>query len=304
MRESQALVMLEIAYNLAENTHDAMRRIARAAMSVAPRGPVTVACFDSCGQLDPGSVRFERASKDYEIAQHLAIAWRLRTALGGADRCSAPSVGPRTAATTARDVLRCAVVAHERSRAGSPVAGSQSLWQAIVAGHWSLLDAFTAAETRYIVASKNPAGGGTLRALAQRECSVLEPTLGGHSGKWISLELKLCESTVARVLRTALRRIGVTDTADLVGVRNAVFEPIDGVVAGVELAVARLTPGAAAPCLTDAERAIVMGLVGGKRAAAIARERGTTPRTVSNQLTSVYRKLGVCSRREVLALFL
>jgi DNA-binding NarL/FixJ family response regulator len=372
MRDAEALVLLEIAYNLAESAHHAVRRIARAARGATPRGPVTVACFTSRAQIDLGAVRFERASKDYmarffewqrrvsgemhelclavtpglvglpagagqpppaqlesmihrvssmcviantgdgrgiyilldhprarewspgqlhhlhEIAQHLAIAWRLRTALAGA--------------TSARDVLRSAVVARPPSRTEPLAAGSRSLWQAIVAGQWSLLDTFTAAGTRYIVAFKNPAEGAALRALARRECSVLELALGGHSGKWISLELELCESTVARVLRTALRRVGVTDIAGLVGVRNAVFEPIDGVVSGVELAVARLTPGGGPPCLSDAERAIVMGLVGGKRAAAIARERGTAPRTVSNQLANVYRKLGVCSRREVLAL--
>ena len=44
-------------------------------------------------------------------------------------------------------------------------------------------------------------------------------------------------------------------------------------------------------------------LLGGKRSAAIARERGTSPRTVAHQITSTYQKLGVSSRRELLALF-
>jgi DNA-binding NarL/FixJ family response regulator len=385
MQDAQALVMLEIAYNLAHSTHGAMRRIARAVRSAIPRGPVAVAYFDSNGQIVPGSVKFERADEDYisrffewqrlvpvalrqlalattsrviglsgvdqhllpeleimvrqvssmyvmanigdgrgihillghpharewptgqpryfhEIAQHLAIAWRLRTGLGVADLRAALSVDPDAPTPVARDVLRCAMVARERSRAGQPAAGNQRLWQAILAGQWSLLDVFTAAQTRYIVAYRNPAGGMMLRALPARERSVLELTLAGHSGKWISLELKLCESTAARALRLALRRVGVTDTAGLVGVRNAEFEPIEGLVAGVELAVARLPAIAAAPTLSDAERAIVTEIVGGKRVAAIARERGTSPRTVSNQLASVYRKLGVCSRREVLAL--
>jgi DNA-binding CsgD family transcriptional regulator len=70
----------------------------------------------------------------------------------------------------------------------------------------------------------------------------------------------------------------------------------------MELAITRLTPVAASPGLSDAERAVVTGILGGKRIAAIARERGTSPRTVSNQLASVYKKLGVSSRREVIAL--
>lgn len=239
----------------------------------------------------------------HDIAQHLALAWRLRTSLGAPGPSSAAPADRGAQAPAARDVLRCAVLASEEARGGDPAACHRDLWPAIVAGQWSLLDAFTSAETRYIVAYKNPTEGPMLRALVPRERAVLDLVLGGHSGKWIALELALCESTVTRTLRTALRRIGVTDIAGLVGVRNAVFEPIVGLVAGVDLAVARLSPAAARPYLSDAERAVVTGIVGGKRVAAIARERGTSPRTVSNQLASVYRKLGVCSRREALALF-
>lgn len=376
MQHTQALLLLETAYHLADSARDAMRRIARVVTSAIPRGPVAVACFGTAAGIDRSSVEFERADDDYisrffewqrallpatreryltlapglvdfrsgadpqppeleamvrrvspmcviantgdghgvhillgdsrtrewpsgqlqhlhEMAHHLATAWRLRTALG------AVNGQPRAA----RDVLRCAMTAREPSRAGCPVAGGQPLWPAILAGQWSLLDAFTAANTRYLVAYENPGVGMTLRALDPRERSVLELSLDGHSGKWISLELQLCESTVARTLRTALRKIGVTDTAEVVGVRDAVFEPVEGLVAGVGLAVARLTRAATTWHLSDAELAIVASIVSGKRIGAIARERGTSPRTVGNQLTSVYRKLGVSSRREVLALF-
>jgi DNA-binding NarL/FixJ family response regulator len=376
MQHTQALLLLEIAYNLADSSRDAMRRIARVMTHATPRGPVAVACFDPGARIDRSSVEFELADDDYrsrffewqralpleirelylaiapglvdlrsgsdpqppqleamlrrvspmcviantgdghgihillgdsrarewpsgqlhylhDIAQHLATAWRLRIALGALNE-QPPA---------ARDVLRCAVTAREPSRAGSPVAGCQQLWPAILAGQWSLLDTFTAADTRYIVAYQNPGVGMTLRALDPRERSILELSLDGHSGKWIALELQVCESTVARTLRTALRKIGVTDTAELVGVRDAVFEPVEGLIAGVGLAVARLTRAAATPHLSDAERAIVTSIVSGKRVGAIARERGTSPRTVCKQLTSVYRKLGVSSRREVLALF-
>jgi DNA-binding NarL/FixJ family response regulator len=88
----------------------------------------------------------------------------------------------------------------------------------------------------------------------------------------------------------------------MVGVQHALFEPLDGLIPGVELAIARLTPATTSAGLSDAERAVVTGILGGKRIAAIARERGTSPRTVSNQIASVYKKLGVSSRREVIAL--
>jgi DNA-binding CsgD family transcriptional regulator len=56
------------------------------------------------------------------------------------------------------------------------------------------------------------------------------------------------------------------------------------------------------PGLTDAEREVVAAVVEGKSNAAIAAERGRSARTVANQVNSVFRKLGVGSRAELVAL--
>jgi DNA-binding CsgD family transcriptional regulator len=232
----------------------------------------------------------------HHLAHHLASAWRVRKALG-----PPPAAPAESHDATARHALRCAVLAQDRI-GSRPRPSKQPLWQALLAGRWSLVDTFMAAGTRYVVACKNPDRGAALRAMQARELAVLELALTGRSGKWIAFELQLSESTVARTLRMALRRIGVVDAADLVGVRTAPFEPLEGMPAGVELAMARLTPASASAGLSDAERAVVTGILGGKRIAAIARERGTSPRTVANQLASIYKKLGVSSRREAIAL--
>lgn len=55
------------------------------------------------------------------------------------------------------------------------------------------------------------------------------------------------------------------------------------------------------PTLTPAERAVGELLLDGRSDAAIAAERGTSVRTVSKQAASLYRKLGVSSRRELWA---
>lgn len=219
------------------------------------------------------------------VAHHLAVAWRIRTWL------DAPGAAPREA-------LRGAVLAQDRPRPGRRP--SQLLWPAMLAGRWSLLEAFPAGGARHLVAVENPDTTARLRALPPREHVVLELALAGRSGKWIAYELQLSESTVARLLRMALRRIGAGDTAALAGVRTAMFDRLEA--PGVALAMARVAPATASGELSAAERSIVSGLLGGKRVAAIARERGTSPRTVSNQLASAYRKLGVSSRREVIAL--
>jgi DNA-binding NarL/FixJ family response regulator len=53
--------------------------------------------------------------------------------------------------------------------------------------------------------------------------------------------------------------------------------------------------------LTDGEKGVVELVVQGWSHSRIATERGTSPRTVANQLGAAYRKLGVKSRRELIA---
>jgi DNA-binding CsgD family transcriptional regulator len=58
---------------------------------------------------------------------------------------------------------------------------------------------------------------------------------------------------------------------------------------------------AAQTTLTEAERAVVSGVLRGLSNAQIAATRGASVRTVANQLASVFRKLGVRSRHELIA---
>jgi DNA-binding NarL/FixJ family response regulator len=263
---------------------------------------------------NPDMAEWPRARMRYfhAVARHLAIAWRIRMALtpGAASpviaaelRLDGTSSGLSHEASTptAREALRRAVLTRERARASRRPSGE--LWPALIAGRWSLFDAFTAAGTRYVVAYENPTEPTALRALQPRERAVLEHALAGRSGKWVALELALSESAVTRTLHTALRKLGVADSAALAGVRTAVFEPFEGVDARTGLAIAELPAAAdSLATLSDAERDIVAGILGGKRIAAIAHDRQTSPRTVAHQLASVYRKLGVSSHRELLAL--
>jgi DNA-binding CsgD family transcriptional regulator len=61
------------------------------------------------------------------------------------------------------------------------------------------------------------------------------------------------------------------------------------------LSVARIA------ALTDAEREVARLAASGSSNAAIARCRKVSPQTVANQLSSIYRKLGVASRIELAA---
>jgi DNA-binding CsgD family transcriptional regulator len=54
--------------------------------------------------------------------------------------------------------------------------------------------------------------------------------------------------------------------------------------------------------LTPAERAVARLAAAGSSNVEIGRARGCSPRTIANQLASIYRKVGVGSRAELIAL--
>jgi DNA-binding CsgD family transcriptional regulator len=72
-------------------------------------------------------------------------------------------------------------------------------------------------------------------------------------------------------------------------------------VAGDEVVVFSFEAREGAPgSLTPAEAEIAVALVAGASNAEIARARGTSERTVANQIASIFRKLGVASRAGLL----
>jgi DNA-binding NarL/FixJ family response regulator len=56
-----------------------------------------------------------------------------------------------------------------------------------------------------------------------------------------------------------------------------------------------------APRLTRAEQEVLQDLLRGLKTQQIAARRGTSPRTVSNQIASIFRAYGVASRGELFA---
>ncbi len=75
-------------------------------------------------------------------------------------------------------------------------------------------------------------------------------------------------------------------------------------IGGERLAVIsyRTSAHAVATGLSAAEQMVLEQVLAGASNAAIARTRGTSVRTIANQIASIFRKLGVGSRRELFAL--
>jgi DNA-binding CsgD family transcriptional regulator len=74
-------------------------------------------------------------------------------------------------------------------------------------------------------------------------------------------------------------------------------------VDGVQYAVVQVSNADFRPSvLTPAERAILPAILQGKSSREIAMDRGVAERTIVNQLASIYRKLEINSRGELVAL--
>jgi DNA-binding CsgD family transcriptional regulator len=137
----------------------------------------------------------------------------------------------------------------------------------------------------------------TTRArLDPREIAVLGYALRGDSLKLAGLEMGLSTAMVWRLRKSALDKVGC----------DSVFEFLRAVAEGRVSDFAPQPPPSSSPRsgvwrMTRAEREIAAHVMNGHSNASIARRRGTSSRTVANQLAALYRKLRVGSRTELAA---
>lgn len=175
------------------------------------------------------------------------------------------------------------------------------VWDAVVAGRWSLVDRFDSDARRFVIAYRNPPGVLDPRRLTPREEHVSTLAALGRSNKEIGDSLGISDSTVATQLSAALIKLGVESRAllpvfwrDLQGRALA----IQGMDAGL-IALWRQEDTEGLDGLTPAERSVAKGLLAGLSDKDIARDRNCSRRTIAKQAAAVYRKLGVRSRVEL-----
>jgi DNA-binding CsgD family transcriptional regulator len=159
------------------------------------------------------------------ISAHLMAAFRIRRQFGASchgapdpstaeavfspngrlEHAAAPAHGE-----SARDALRRAVIALDQARGPLRRRDPEQalgLWQALVAGRWSLLDYFDSDNRRFVIAHRNDAGVPDARGLTHRERQVVAHAALGHANKVIAYELGLSVSTVAGHLGSARRKL-------------------------------------------------------------------------------------------------
>jgi len=91
-----------------------------------------------------------------------------------------------------------------------------SIWTALIAGRWSLIDHFESDGRRLLIARRNDQVLSDPRALSERERVVVTYAARGYANKRIGYELGLSTSTVGNHLARGMRKLGIKSRVELV----------------------------------------------------------------------------------------
>lgn len=186
------------------------------------------------------------------------------------------------------------------------------LWRELARGTSRIVDSFFSSERCYLVLALNTDPSAT--AIQGRRLEILEGVLGGLRQKNIAIDSGLAPSTVALNSRLALESLGITckpsrahpllmlaaraaQASTLTLADCSTFVTHDGRALRV-VGVARPDQNLET-VLPSAELAVIRSLIEGLSYQQIARRRGTSTRTIANQITAVFRRLRVSGRNDL-----
>jgi len=186
------------------------------------------------------------------------------------------------------------------------------LWKELSLGLCRVVDAFFT-ETRCFLVTL-PVQDAAV-PVEGRRLQILEALLNGEGQKRIAIELGLAPSTVALNARLALSTVGIATKPSrahpllMLAARAARVPSLRavGTLSFIELGGSlRRVVSIVRPdfdldrMVPPAELAVVRSLIEGATYEEIAKHRGTSTRTVANQITAVFRRLKVSGRSELL----
>jgi len=187
----------------------------------------------------------------------------------------------------------------------------------LVSGRCKVEDSrFTEQTSELIVTRGHRLKGGVAR-LSKRHTEILERSLLGGARKSVAIDLGLCPSSVAEILKEGFTFMGLSCWPSRIPLllvlavharRARELESRASWLVADNQRYLRQTFSVTRPDadlsgrLTPAEFAVTRLLVEGKSYAEMARLRRTSSRTVANQLAAAFRRLGVSGRSELLCL--
>jgi DNA-binding NarL/FixJ family response regulator len=186
-------------------------------------------------------------------------------------------------------------------------------WSALWAGEWTIIDHVEGSPSHVIVCDPAPVRP-TTPLLSPDEIELAVGRARGVALKAMAADSGRSMTTVSNLLARVRRRLMLRNDAQLVFLfggadRGDVIPPpaglramIEGYASGDRLFLHYRWPSwRLPPTLSGAERTVVLDLLDGASRRDIAFSRGTSARTVANQMASIFRKLKVSSRVELLA---
>jgi DNA-binding NarL/FixJ family response regulator len=183
-----------------------------------------------------------------------------------------------------RDGVR--TVEHSRTRQQRTREGALDVWTALVEGRWSLVERVDSDGQRHYLAFENAPFTRAYRALTPSEAAVLDHSIQGLPGKYVAYATGLAESRVSSCLSMSAAKLGFRNRAELIRVASGLrsYGQYDLLDAG----------------LTEAELEILQLLRDGRSNREIAVARGSSEKTVANQVASILRKTKTSGRRGLL----
>lgn len=94
--------------------------------------------------------------------------------------------------------------------------GPLELWQGLVQGHWSVLDAFEVDGRQFVLTTRNSNRPEDCRGLTRKEREVAYYAALGESQKVTAYRMGRSRSWVSCLRRSAMRKLGVKSQAQLV----------------------------------------------------------------------------------------
>jgi DNA-binding CsgD family transcriptional regulator len=190
---------------------------------------------------------------------------------------------------------------------------ASAAWSALWNGEWRIVDHVTGPPSHLILCDPAPRGCAT-RLLSRAEMRLALGRARGVPVKALAADSGRSTAAARTLLASVMQKLKLRCEAHLVllfgGAYRDDFIPPP---AGLEATVARYGSGERLllhyrcpawrmpPTLSGAECTVVRDILDGASQRDVARSRGTSQRTVANQMASVFRKVGVGSRVELFA---
>lgn len=175
----------------------------------------------------------------------------------------------------------------DATRNRSPVPDALSLWPALLAGRWTPVKFVDTDGKRLVLLRRNDPDAPLPGSLTRRQRQVAFYASLGWSLKRIGYALGLRPSAVSNHLARVREKLGLTHRTELIRFVTQ---------------LSLVPPSSGCAALTPSELDVAHRASRGASNRDIADARGSSARTVANQLASVYDKLGVTSRHELAVL--